>query len=290
MSTPTIGARDTSVDGWGAELRAMLAGVRKDLRGAARYPLGMINMVLLAPLYSLVIPVLLFGATFAVDRGPTGLAETAGTSDLAGYVFAGGFINVVAVGTFYGVTFMLSMERGTGTLEQCWLTPVRRGTFAAQFALTTIIISLAGGVLLAALGALVFGARFLGAVVLAVPIIAITVVGLLGLGLLVGSVLLVLREAKLVIDGSSFLFAMLSCTMFPIAVLPLLLRPVSLALPTTYAMDVLRHHAIGTRLYLPLPAEYALCALTSVLMLAAGAYVFSRTERSVARRGSVGQH
>jgi ABC-2 type transport system permease protein len=287
MTTFTSGDRPAA---FAAELRAMWAGVRKDLRGASRYPLGMINMVLLAPLYSLVIPVILFGSTFAVDRRPAGLVASAGTADLAGFVFTGGFINVVAVGTFFGVTFMLSMERTTGTLEQCWLTPARRGTFAAQFALTTVLISLAGGVLLAVIGALGFGARFLGAVVLAVPILAIMVVGLLGVGLLVGSVLLRLREAKLLIDGSSFLFAMFSCTMFPIGVMPAVLRPVSLALPTTYAMDVLRHHALGTRLYLPLPAEYALCAATSVLMLAVGAYVFSRTERSVARRGSVGQH
>lgn len=273
-----------------AELRVMSAGVRKDLRAAARYPAGILSMSVVSPLFGLVLPALLFSSTFLVGGRAVGLQASTGTANLVGFIFSGGFVNVVAVGTFWGLAFIMLVERGSGTFEQCWLTPARRLTFMLQYTVSGIAVSVVGGIILVSLGSALFGVRYATTAGYAVPMLLIAFLGLVGVGTVVVSVLLLVRQADLLINVGSFLFALVTGAMFPISILPTGLRELSLALPTTFATDALRHYSLGTTLYLPVKTEYLLCAASSALWLALGTYVFARAERRLTTTGGAAQH
>lgn len=268
----------------------LTAGVRKDLRTVLRYPLGLANVVILSPFYGLILPTLLFGSAFLVGGRAVGLEASAGTTNLAGFVFAGAFVNCLAVGTFIGVRFSVTIERETGTLQQSWLSPVSRATFIAQYATTSVLLALGSGVVVLVAGVVLFGASYLGSVALAAPMLVVVVLGMIGVGYLVAAVILLLRQANLVVDGMSFLFGMLSGTMFPVQVLPAGLRQLAMALPTTYAVDLVRHYGVGTRTVAPIWVEYLAASASAAILLWLGHLAFSAAERRISRSGTLDQY
>jgi ABC-type polysaccharide/polyol phosphate export permease len=99
-----------------------------------------------------------------------------------------------------------------------------------------------------------------------------------------------MREPNFFVDAASFLFAMASGVAFPVIVLPVLLRPIAFALPTTYALDILRIHALGTTPIAPEPIEWLALVATSLIALRLGIAAFRRTEHRMRVLGTLGQH
>ena len=83
---------------------------------------------------------------------------------------------------------------------------------------------------------------------------------------------------------------MASGVAFPVIVLPELVRWVAYLLPTTYALDILRIHALGTIPIAPEPLEWLALVGTSLLALWAGVAAFRRTEHRMRVLGTLGQH
>jgi ABC-type polysaccharide/polyol phosphate export permease len=77
---------------------------------------------------------------------------------------------------------------------------------------------------------------------------------------------------------------------FPILLLPGVLQPIAYALPTTYAMDILRQHALGTRPLMDPLLEYLALIVTTVVMFPLGRWAFDRAEQRMRVRGTLGQY
>jgi ABC-type polysaccharide/polyol phosphate export permease len=75
-----------------------------------------------------------------------------------------------------------------------------------------------------------------------------------------------------------------------VTLLPGVLQPVALALPTTYAIDILRAQALGARPLFDLRLEYAVLVLFTFLTYPLGRWAFARAEQTMRRRGMVGQY
>jgi ABC-2 type transport system permease protein len=271
------------------EGRAAWAIARKDLQIARRYRFGAINQVF-QPLYQTLIPGLLLGATFAIGGEAVGLAETAGTTDIAGYLFLGMLaLNLTSAG-FWGVAFSIKQELDAGTLEPGWLTPTRRETFLVGMTLGSLVLAVIATVILVAVGIWLFGASMAPRLAIAAPVLAITTIGVLGIGYLIGAIVLRMKEASFFVDATDFLFVAISGAAFPIVVLPEIVRWAAYLLPTTYALDLMRVTALGTRPLVPVPVEWLLLALTSVILLVVGRWAWLRTEHRLRVLGALGQH
>lgn len=273
----------------GPELRAAWAIARKELQVARRYPLQLANQVL-QPLYQFLLPSLLLGATFFVGGRALGLQESAGTDDLAGYLFLGVVVGAMVATAFWDMAFGLKREMDAGTLEPAWLTPTQPQTFILGRAISGGILSAAASVVLLAIGLVVFGASVAGGVLLALPALVLAAVSMVGVGYLVASAVLVLREPNFFVDATNFLFAMISGVAFPVTVLPAVIQPLAYVLPTTYAVDLLRVYALGTRPLLAPLIEWVLLVVLAVVMVVLGRAVFLRTEHRMRVRGTLGQH
>jgi ABC-2 type transport system permease protein len=271
------------------EARAAWAIARKELRVFLRYRLNAVNQVF-QPLYQILIPGILLGATFAIGGEAVGLAETAGTTDIIGYLFLGMLALNLASAGFWGVAFSIRMELDAGTLEPGWLTPTRRETFIVGLTGAALLIAVVSTAILVLIGIWLFGAEMAPRLAIALPILPIASIGVLGIGYLVGAVVMRMREANFFVDAADFIFVALSGAAFPILVLPDAIRWVSYLLPTTHALDLMRVAALDTRPLLPLPVEWLMLAVTSVALLLIGRATWLRTEHRLRVRGTLGQH
>jgi ABC-2 type transport system permease protein len=268
---------------------AVLAIARKELRIARRYPLQLANQVL-QPLYQFLIPSLLLGASFLVAGRAVGLERITGTSDLPGYLFLGTVVGGLVAAAFWEMAFSLKREMDAGTLEPAWLTPTRPVTLVLGRALSAIVLAAAASAVLVGIGLAFFGASMGPAVLVAVPALGVAAVSMIGVGYLVASAVLLIREPNFFVDATNFIFAVVSGVAFPVVVLPAFVQPVAYVLPTTYAVDLLRFYALGTRPLLDPALEWlALIGLAAVLIWV-GRLAFTRTERRMRVKGTLGQH
>jgi ABC-2 type transport system permease protein len=272
-----------------SEGRAAWAVARKQLQVALRYRFGAVNQVL-QPLYQVLLPGVLLGATFAIGGEAVGLADTTGTTDIAGYLFLGMLALTLSSAGFWDVAFSIKQEMDAGTLEPGWLTPTRRETLVIGHTLAGLILATVTTVVPVAVGILVFGARIAPSIVIAIPILALTSVGVLGIGYLVAALVLRMRDATFFVDATDFIVAGLSGAAFPIVVLPDLVRWMAYLLPTTHALDLIRVSALGTRPLLPAPVEWAALVVTSLALVAVGRWAWLATEHRMRVRGTLGQH
>jgi ABC-2 type transport system permease protein len=275
--------------GLGAELRAAVAVARKELRVLRRYPLQSVNVVL-HPLSQTLLPSVLLGSTFLVAGRASGFEASSGTADFAGFLFLGAFVGGLVFAAFWASAFPFRLEMMAGTLEPVWLTPTRRSTFVLGYSLAGLAVAAAGGSALLCVGSVFFGAHFFGAMVTALPALALAEVGLLGMTFMVSAVVLLMKEPNFFVDSSSFAFSAASGIAFPVAVLPGAVKVVSFLLPTTYALDLLRVNALGTRPLAPAWLEYSAIAVLSGLLVLAGRWIFTRAERHLRQTGTLSQY
>jgi ABC-type polysaccharide/polyol phosphate export permease len=284
-----IGPMSRAAGPQSGELRAAWAIARKELLIARRYPLQLVNEVL-QPLYQFLLPSLLLGATFLVGGRAIGLEQVTGTADLAGYLFLGMVVAGLVGTAFWEMAFGLKREMDAGTLEPAWLTPTRPETLVLGRAISGLVVSGAASVVLVLIGLAVFGASVAGGVVVALPALVLAAFSMIGIGYLVASAVLLIREPTFFVDATNFLFAMVSGVAFPVLVLPWFIQPVAYLLPTTYAVDLLRVHALGTRPLIDPTLEWAALVACAVLMIWLGRVLFLRTEHRMRVRGTLGQH
>lgn len=271
------------------EMRAAWAIARKELQVARRYRFGTINQVF-QPLYQTLIPSLLLGATFAVGGVAVGLAETAGTTDIVGYLFLGMIALNLSSAGFWAVAFSLKQELDAGTLEPAWLTPTRRETFVIGMTISGLILAVIATIILVGVGIVLFGAEIAPRLAVAVPVLAVTSIGVLGFGYLVAAIVLRMREANFFVDATDFIVVALSGAAFPIIVLPWAVRWIAYLLPTTYGLDIMRVAALDTHSLLPLPLEWLLLLATSVAFVLVGRWAWLATEHRLRVLGTLGQH
>jgi len=157
-------------------------------------------------------------------------------------------------------------------------------------AISGLLISLVASGVLVVIGLVVFGADVSLGAMLALPALVLAMLSLLGIGFLVASTVLLIREPNFFVDATNFIFASISGVAFPVVVLPALIQPIAYLLPTTYAVDLLRVYAIGTRpLVDPLLEWLALLVMPAILIWL-GRRTFLRTEHRMRVRGTLGQH
>ena len=271
------------------ELRAALAIARKDIRNVSRYRFQVASSIF-TPLYQGVLPGLLFGASFAVGGKVVGLDKTIGTADLAGFIFMGGVISALVATAFWAIAMSFRNEMEMGTLEPTWLTPTSRETLVIGRALGGLFWFAFGQIAIFIVGIAFFGLRIRLETLFAIPAILIAMLAMVGVAYLIAGVVLSIRDANLFVDCTNFLFSVASGVAFPVLLLPGLLQPVAYALPTTYAMDILRQQALGTRPLFDPALEHVALVVTSALFLPIGLWVYRWADRRISRLGTVNQY
>lgn len=263
-------------------LEEFRAAFLKDLRSYVRYPAWVIGEFISNPLW------FFFFALGVTLFAPT----TASSSRIGGGIsfFFFGFIFIILFGTsVWGVGQSVRNEQMAGTLEQFFLAPVNRvtlivGRWARVFLTDIIIIGYTTLVLY------VFGGTF---VTLLNPTLFLLSLGLyevalIGFGLFIAALTLRIKSYNTVANLVFFGYIILTGALFPVTVIPIPFRYVSMGIPFTYFNDLMRHAALGTTTILPEGLEYFAGILLSIAMLFVGFLAFNKIEREARARGSIG--
>ncbi|MCX5991341.1 MAG: ABC transporter permease [Chloroflexi bacterium] len=159
------------------------------------------------------------------------------------------FIDFFVPGIMTFIVFLLTTlltlvsfvgERTSGTLERLQATPLRESEVVAGYTIAFGVIGMLQAIVLLTIGVAVFHIMIVGNIILAFVVIAVLAVVSLSLGILLSS--LAKRESQAVqffplIALPTFLLAGI---FWPVEAIPQWLRPLSYAIPPTYAVDATR--------------------------------------------------
>lgn len=273
---------------WQSHLRAVWAIAWKNWLHFIRYPLNAIFRVVqplmwLTPLYFL-------GQSFRTTEGNVGFTAYTGTGDYMSFILVGSILSSYISSVFWGMGYALKNEMDEGVMESNWLTPVPRFAFLVGQTVTSLITTtiVNAGILL--LGWWLFGFTVSGNLWQAISIALPMLLALYGFGFAFAAVVLLMRDANMLVDVSDYLVTIFSGSQFPVQALPGFLLPIALALPLTYGFDVMRGLLIQSKTLLPIPYEIAILLLFMTVTVPAGYLIFRRVERRIKRLGTLGMH
>jgi ABC-2 type transport system permease protein len=277
---------------WQSYLLAMLVIAWKDWTIFFRYPLNALLRIVepiiwLAPAYFL-------GRSFAgagvAGSGGSGFAAYTGTNDYFSYILIGMILANYTSSVFWGIGLGLKNEMDAGVLESNWLAPVPHVIFLIGRTLASLAITTINNGLILLLAWLLFGFRFEGDVLAALAICVPYLVVLYGFGFAFCALVLLMRDANVLIDTSNYIVVLLSGSQFPVQALPRFLLPLALVLPLTYGLDLARSFLLGSETLFSRPVEIAILVLSMAVFVPAGYGVFHLVERYCRRTGTLGMH
>ncbi len=257
------------------------AAFLKDLQNYLRYPAWILGEFISTPLWF-----------FFFALGVTLFAPPTSSSGLYGSsfdFFYYGFVFIILFSTaIWGIGQSVRIEQQSGTLEQFFLAPVNR---------TTLIIGRWARVFL--IDVLIVGYTTLLATVLGgVPVtmhnpvlflysLTLYELGLIGFGLFIAGLTMRLKAYNTVANLVFFSYMILTGALFPVTVIPFPFRYISLAIPFTYFIDLMRNAALLTPTLLPESWEYLAGILVALSMLFVGFTVFNWIEKDARNRGTI---
>jgi ABC-2 type transport system permease protein len=273
---------------WQSHLRAVWAIAWKNWLHFIRYPLNAIFRVV-QPLMWLT-PIYFLGQSFRTDAGNVGFTAYAGTSDYMSFILVGSILSSYISSVFWGMGYALKTEMDEGVMESNWLTPVPRFAFLVGQTITNLITTTVINVGILVLGWWLFGFTVTGSVWQAILVVLPMLLALYGFGFAFAALVLLIRDANMLVDVSDYVITLLSGSQFPVQVLPGFLLPIALALPLTYGFDVVRGILIQSKTLLPIPYEIGILLLFMAITIPAGYAIFRLVERRIKRLGTLGMH
>jgi ABC-2 type transport system permease protein len=233
-------------------------------------------------------PYFLYGFALLGGRYSEHLRSLTGISDMVAYTFIGylfiGFLNTAC----WAMGFSLRKEQWFGTLETIFVAPVPRWVYVAGMALHSTchqgLIMLIQAVVIATFFAIVLQ---MSGIFMALLIVLLMLLGLYGLGIIVAGLTIALKQWWVVSEALSTLIVVVTPIAYPLAVLPLVLRKMSMFLPTTYGIIGVRHFLLGEELVIGLPTIILRLFLILVVWLTFGMIVFLIMDRFGRKRGSL---
>ena len=274
--------------GFVAELRAANALAIKQWKVEFSYPLSVLWFIVMPFLWF--IPLLLAGTAIAGGVESTNLETLVGTGDWLSYVAIGSAYTGLAISMMWGTGFALRREQNVGTLETLMTTPMGRGTLVWGSSLHNLQHGGLGVILQLGASVLIFGVRLnIWGVLPALGIVALSIIALQGLVFTVVCIILLAKQAWMLVEFLSSLLFLVAPLSYPIAVLPPILQYISIGSPLTWSVEGFRG-VLMTGLGGPVVVNAVIALIVlDVVFLAIGMLMFRYTERFVRKKGALSQ-
>ena len=282
--------RSLANPGAGADLRSLLAVVRKEWLIFIRYPSWIIALFIWPIIFPLGY-ILTARALSGVDG--SGLAQfqaNTGLSDYVGYIAIGTTIWMWQNIVLWNVGFSLRNEQLRGTLESNWLSPTWRfahllgSSFPQLFSMFIFLtISALEYIFL-------FGVNFQGSLWLALLVVLTAIPSIYGLGFAFASLVITAKEANafvFLVRGIVMIFCGIT---FPISLLPTWMQPLTNWLPQTYIIRAMRSATLSNAGLGAISHDLGMLLIFGLLWLTVGYVAFNWMERRARQTGAIGQY
>ncbi len=237
------------------------------------------------------LPYLLYGVALVGGRQSANLQKLVGTSDIVtfvtlGYVFIG-FLNMA----LWAMGFSLRKEQFYGTLESVFAAPVPRWVFTMGMSMHSILHQ----ALMIAVQ-LIFIAAVFSMVINPVGLlpslamVGLMLVALYGIGMIMASTTLVFKQGWLISEALGSILLVVTPIAYPLAVLPVFMQKLALAVPTTYGILIVRHTLTGERIGFSVGAAFLRVGILSVVWVAFGLVIFALIDKYTRRSGTLSHY
>jgi len=236
--------------------------------------------------YVYLLPYFLYGVALLGGRFSEHLRSITGISDMIAYTFIGylimGFLNTAC----WAMGSSIRKEQWYGTLDTIFAAPVPRWVYVAGMAAHSTchqgLIMLTQAVVISAFFAIAFQTTGL---LPALLIIALMLLALYGLGVTVAGLTIGLKQWWVISEALSTLILVVTPIAYPLAVMPLVLRKVTLFLPTTYGVLGVRHFLLGETLHMGLGTIFLRLIIILIIWCTLGLGLFMVMDRLGRRKG-----
>ena len=275
-------------EGLRAELRAANALAIKQWKVEFSYPLSVLWFIVMPFLWF--IPLLLTGVAVSGGSESTFLEGMVGTGDWLSYVAIGNAYAGLAISLMWGTGFALRREQNVGTLETLMSTPMGKGTLVWGSSLHNLQHGGLGVILQLVGSVLIFGVQLnIWGVLPALGVVALSIIAMQGLVFTVVCIILLAKQAWMVVELLSSVLFLVAPMSYPIAVLPPVLQYIAVASPLTWSVEGFRGFLMGS-----LGGSLVVNAITALVVLDVvfillGVLMFRYTERYVRAKGALAQ-
>lgn len=267
-------------------LRAINAENMKEWRIEWKYKPDFFRQFIAPFVYLL--PYILYGVALLGGRFSEHLKSLTGVGDMIAYIFIGylimGFLNTAC----WAMGWSLRKEQWYGTLDTIFAAPVPRWVYVAGMAAHSTchqgLIMVFQAVIITMLFSIVFNTTGILPVLL---VVILMVIGLYGLGVLIAGLTIGLKQWWVISEALSTLMLVVTPIAYPLAVLPVFLRKISLLLPTTYGVLGIRHLLLGERLAYSMETIFLRLGIILVVWVTFGLLVFMFMDRYGRKKGFV---
>jgi len=189
------------------------------------------------------------------------------------------------------LTYGLRGEISAGTLEQLEMSPAPAGLLLIGRVITNFTITTLQVALMATVMRFLFDVRVSWRVE-ALPALLLTLVGVLGFGYLLAGAMLVFKQVESFSNLMNNALAFLNGTFLPVGAMPGWLAGISMSLPSTLGIVVIRGILLQDKTLADTWREGSLgwLAINAGIYLIVGVVVFGICERVAKNRGSLGQY
>ncbi len=236
------------------------------------------------------IPAILLGLYLVEENGGEYFKEVAGTDTVILFICIS-IIFTIFTDIQEQIGYFLENEMWMGTLEQLWLTPVKKILLVGSWLIFALIKSLLYGTI-AFVTVLMMSnnkEKFLDNInypLLILTFILLIIISVIG-GIFISEISLRFRQSDSIIYFITMIIPILSGISYPVKVLPIYIRYISYVLPTTYAYDLLRKSILDTRTIMDIGYEILILFILILLYGFASLKLFYKVIRRVELCGTV---
>jgi ABC-2 type transport system permease protein len=235
-----------------------------------------------------VLPYVFYGIAIVGGRNSENLKQLIGNADVITYTVLG-YIVMGFLGTAcWAMGWALRKEQWYGTLETVFCAPVPRWVYIAGMATHS---TLHQGLMIF-VQAIVIHTIFhltlnVSGLFPSLILIGFMLIGLYGLGIMVAALALIFKEGWIVSEIIHSIISIVTPIAYPLAVLPIVLRKVSVYLPTTYGIMGTRHFLMGENVFFSTGQAFLRLFLFGILWIAVGLIIFKLVDNKVRRDGTL---
>ncbi len=276
------------VDSLTCFFNGVIATAYKELKISLRYSTWILTMF--AAPYILSILMQSIGSYAGGSEAYSNFLAYTGTENMFVYLILGALLWMMAAVIMWDVGLLLNNERWRGTLEQNAMAPVPFISLAVGFTIADILFT--SPILIIG----VASSLFIGGVFSLTSFFQISllfIIGLLplyGIGLLFGALSFRSRRSYSVVNILNTTLAILSGSLYPIAVLPVWLQFVSNLIPLTHATILVRTFSLLPQFFLSESWRLLFLAFMIVIYPLIGIYTFNMADRQARRKGDFAKY
>jgi ABC-2 type transport system permease protein len=228
--------------------------------------------------------------SFAPGGTSEGLASWTGNSSFFPYFMTGMLVSYVISAVFWGIGLSLKRLMDIGMFETIWTCPVPKITYIIGESLFSIIRLIFELGILYLVFRFVFGFYLPAGMAEVIPFFIPFIFMMYGFGILFASLVMLVKDANMLTDTSSFIVTTLAGTQNPPQVFPRFILTLSLAIPITYFIDYTRVRTMGIVPLVPVWIEVLVIIGAAVIFPGAGIWAFKRVDRRCRIKGNLQAH